>query len=277
MKSTKNKLAIETDISSPFGRYKFRGYKKMLYSFAQKLPKNTFSFKIALAMRKLTLQNRIKIVDAKQFDLMLRLYPMDNLGDRFLLFLPKFFEYDEFLLMSKFLKPDSTFIDIGANMCMYSLIAAKYINQSGRILAFEPNPIMIDRSMFNLEINKCQKLVELYQIGIADKESSFNLALSYKNLGGASLVDDCGDDMTMVKCRPLLDVLKEQNIQQIDLLKIDIEKAEPLALNPFFEKAPKSLFPKMIFIESDSNINLLNLGYKFVTKTRSNNSIYKLV
>jgi len=77
----------------------------------------------------------------------------------------------------------------------------------------------------------------------------------------------------MIKCRPLLDVLNEQNIQQIHLLKIDIENAEPLALNPFFEKAPKELFPKMIFIESDHKINLKRLGYRIIAKTNSNNSI----
>ncbi|MDD4150776.1 MAG: FkbM family methyltransferase [Bacteroidales bacterium] len=71
-------------------------------------------------------------------------------------------------------------------------------------------------------------------------------------------------------------MIREQNIQQIDLLKIDIENAEPLALNPFFEKAPRKLFPKMIFIESDSDINFADIGYKLIAKTRSNNSIYRL-
>ncbi|MDD4150775.1 MAG: FkbM family methyltransferase [Bacteroidales bacterium] len=188
----------KSDITSPYGYYKFRGYKKVLFNWAQKLPKNIIGFKIAIVLRKLTLQNRTEIVDETQFNIMLRLYPMDNLGDRFLLFMPKFFEYDEFLLMSSYLKPDSTFIDIGANMSLYSLIAAKYINQTGRILAFEPNPTMIARSKYNIEINKCNLLVELFQIGIADKESSFSLALSTKNLGGASIVDDYGEGNTII-------------------------------------------------------------------------------
>ncbi len=85
----------------------------MLFKLAQLLPKNIFGFKIALLLRKITLQNKIKIIDQTQFELRLRLFPMDNLGDRFLLFLPKFFEYDEFQLMSNFLRKDSTFIDIG--------------------------------------------------------------------------------------------------------------------------------------------------------------------
>ena len=259
-----------------YGYHEFRGIKKVLFNLAQKLPRNTFGFNIALVLRKLTLQNRIETVDQIQFGLKLRLYPLNNLGDRFLLFMPKFFNQYEFMLMSEYLKPDSTFIDIGGNMGMYSLMAAKYINQTGRILTFEPNPTLIERFKYNIEINGFDELIEPYQIGIADKEGSFSLALSNKNLGGASIVNDGGEYNIMIKCRPLLNVLREQNIQKIDLLKIDIEEAEPLALKPFFLKAPRELFPKMIIIESDKGINLAQFGYKLIPKPGGNNSVYRL-
>ena len=103
-------------------------------------------------------------------------------------------------------------------------------------------------------------MIELNEIGIADKEMTFSLALSKKNLGGESIVKNFGEGNVMVKCRPLLDVLKENEITKIDLLKIDIEEAEPLALNPFFQNAPRALFPKIIFIESEDNIDLIKLG-----------------
>ena len=259
-----------------YGFYKLRGIKKVLFGLAQILPKNIISFKIALILRKITLRNRVKIIDQTQFDLKLRLFPMDNLGDRFLLFMPNFFEYDEFLLMSQCLKEDSIFIDIGGNMGIYSLIATKYINKTGRILSFEPNPKMIERFRFNIKINEFDQLIELNEIGIADKEMTFSLALSKKNLGGASIVKSFGEGNVMVKCRPLLDELKENEINKIDLLKIDIEEAEPLALNPFFQKAPRALFRKIIFIESEDNIDLIKLGYKFIKRIRAQNSIYVL-
>ncbi|MDH5474595.1 MAG: FkbM family methyltransferase [Cyclobacteriaceae bacterium] len=259
-----------------YGQYQFRGMKKKLFKLAQKLPKSSLGFKTSLILRKLALQNRVKIVDETQFGLKLRLYPLDNLGDRFLLFLPKFFEYEEFLLMSTYLKPDSTFIDIGGNMGIYSLMAAKYISEKGRILSFEPNPTMIRRFEYNIELNNFSRLIELHKIGIADKNSTFNLGLTNKNLGGSSIVQDYGEGNISIKCRPLLDVLKEQNITKIDLLKIDIEKAEPLALNPFFENSPRELYPKMIIIESDEGIDLKKLGYKFIAKHRTHNSIYTL-
>lgn len=266
----------ESQSNPPFGYYEFSGAKKILFKLAQKLPRNFYGLKLALVLRKLTLQNSVEIVDANQFGLKLRVYPLSNLGDRILLFMPKFFEYDEFKLMSEYLKHDSTFIDIGGNMGIYSLVAAKYIDRTGNILSFEPNPSMAERFEFNIEINGFNELIDLVRLGVADKEDSFHLSLPEKNLGGASIVVNNSEENIMVKCKPLLDALKEYNIEQIDLLKIDIEKAEPLALNPFFNNAPRKLFPKMIFIESDEGIDLAELGYKFITRTRAHNSIYKL-
>jgi FkbM family methyltransferase len=275
-KQVQSQISTKSNNANSYGYYKFRGIKKTLFNLAQKLPKNTFGFKTSLVLRKLTLQNRTETVDEIQFGLKLRLYPLDNLGDRFLLFMPKFFECDEFNVMSNYLKADSTFIDIGGNMGIYSLVAAKYINQTGRILSFEPNPIMFERFKFNIQTNNFDQLIKLYEIGIADKEKEFSLALLKTNLGAATIVGDYGEGNVKIKCRPLLNVLREQNIQKIDLLKIDIERAEPLALNPFFKDAPREWFPKMIFIESDEGINLAKFGYKFVAKTKSHNSIYKL-
>ena len=269
-------MQISTNSKSvyPYGYYELRGIKKMLFNLAQKLPKNTFGFKAALVLRKLVLQNRIATIDEIQFGLKLRLYPLDNLGDRLLLFMPKFSHPEEFMFMSEYLKPDSTFIDIGANAGIFSLTAAKYI-KTGRILSFEPNPTLLERLKFNSEINGFDHVIEPYQFGIADKESSFRLSQNSKNLGGASIVNDSGEYHITICCRPLLAVLKEQNIEHIDILKIDIENAEPLALNPFFKKAPRGLFPKMIIIESVEGINFAKLGYKLIAR-RESNSIYRL-
>jgi FkbM family methyltransferase len=276
VEKNKQKIAAASDSTHSFGYYRLEGMKKILFNLAQKLPRNTFGFKTSLVLRKLTLQNRVKIVDEIQLGLKLRLYPLDNLGDRFLLFMPKFYEYDEFRLMSEVLKPDSIFIDIGGNIGIYSFIAAKYINPAGRILSFEPNPVMVERFTFNRMINDLDPLIKIVQIGIADKESTFTLSLPHKNLGGASIIVEHGEDHALIQCRPLLDVLREHNIRHIDLLKIDIEKADAIALKPFLEKAPRELFPKMIFIESDEDIDLAGFGYKFISRSRSLNSVYRL-
>jgi FkbM family methyltransferase len=43
-------------------------------------------------------------------------------------------------LLSKLLEPGGTFIDVGANIGLYSLAAARIVGPDGRVLAFEPSP-----------------------------------------------------------------------------------------------------------------------------------------
>lgn len=259
-----------------YGTYKLTGFRKRFYNLCQKLDKNNLSFRFGLVLRKLVLQNRLQIVDADPLGIKGRFYPLDNLGDRYVLFLPNFFERPEFDLLRKTLKPNDTFVDIGANTGFYSLIAAKNIGD-GRVVAFEPNPNMYDRFTTNIGFNNLDKKITALPIGIADKDSEFDLSLNPTNLGGASIVNKERGDTVTVKCRPLLNVLNEQDVSSIDALKIDIEGAEHLALNPFFENAPKSLYPKLIIIETYDKIPLEDLGYELVNTTKSGNGIFKLL
>jgi FkbM family methyltransferase len=54
---------------------------------------------------------------------------------------------------------------------------------------------------------------------------------------------------TEVPVRPLLDVLAENDVTEIDLLKIDVEGFEDRALMPFFRKADRGLWPRALLIE----------------------------
>ena len=51
--------------------------------------------------------------------------------------------------------------------------------------------------------------------------------------------------------RTLLGLLREHGFERVDALKVDIEGAEDLALLPFFEQAPRTLWPRLVFIENN--------------------------
>lgn len=57
-------------------------------------------------------------------------------------------------------------------------------------------------------------------------------------------------------------------------MKIDIERAEPLVMNKFFEEAPDELLPGINMIETDRGIPFQSKGYEFLKRTHSHNSIY---
>ncbi|MEQ8424557.1 MAG: FkbM family methyltransferase [Cyclobacteriaceae bacterium] len=257
----------------PHGFYEFSGYRKWLYDFAQGLRKNKFNFKLALVLRKLVLQNKVQVVDAAPLGIKIRFYPLDNLNDRLILFMPKFFDEQELGIMESSLKEDSVFIDIGANAGYYSLLAAKKI-ESGKIISFEPNPVMADRMKMNMVFNNAGSNIELFEFGLADREGEFDLHLDPTNLGASSMVlPERGIKAIKIKCYPLHWVLKTR-VDRIDILKIDIEGADAMVMRSFFAEAPKEMHPRIIFIETDEGLDLENIGYKKIGKGK--NAIYKL-
>jgi hypothetical protein len=84
-------------------------------------------------------------------------------------------------------------------------------------------------------------------------------------------------DTFSAQCRPLLNVLVQEGVQSIDALKIDVEGVEDTILAPFFQDAPKSLWPRFLIIEDTSNlwrVDLLSelsaIGYSVAARTRLN-------
>ncbi len=260
----------------PFGTYAFRGYRNVFYRWAQAFGRNLLFFKLALVLRKLALKG-ISMVDADPFGIRCRFYPHENLGDRFVLFMPRYYEDEEREFLADYLKPGHVFVDIGANTGFYSLFAASLLGTAGRILAFEPNPRMVERFSLNLAFNGLTERVEVFPIALADREGELELYFDPRNLGAGTIVRREDAPSVRVKCEPLLQVLENRGVNRIDVLKIDIEGGEPFVLNPFFASAPRSLLPKLLIIESDENItDLRTLGYRRVKRTHSHNTLYLL-
>jgi FkbM family methyltransferase len=66
-------------------------------------------------------------------------------------------EYDEMLFAERFLKPGDVVIDVGANIGLYSLLAASKTG-SGRVVALEPHPVAAGRLRENVALNKIQNV-----------------------------------------------------------------------------------------------------------------------
>ena len=181
--------------------------------------------------------------------------------------------------------PESVFVDIGANIGFYTQNIASTFPQSNfsKIIAIEPNPILVDRINDNLsllynDIPETTKriIVENYAIGLEKKEIYLDLSEGY---GNARVKDNKNLEAIKINMISLLELIKKNDVKYITNLKIDVEGYEDRALKPFFENAPFSLFPKNMIIEytsknewEDKNfINyLLDMGYKEIIRTRGN-------
>jgi len=265
--------------SPPFGQFRLHGLDAALLRAAQRMPPGWAGVRAALVLRRVVLRTSPSPIDAEVEGLKLRLYPEGNVCERKFLFMPRFFDPDERALIDAELPSDGVFVDVGANVGLYTLWAARRLGEKGRVLALEPNPVVFARLVFNLALNGLQERVTALQCGAADRDGAFDLHLHPINLGGGSLTPEEGQagDTIRVPCRPLEALLAEHGLERVDILKIDVEGAEELVLPPFLKSAPASRHPRTLIMEDSTGRwrgdlvgDLEALGYRVACRTRMN-------
>lgn len=209
--------------------------------------------------------------------LKLRLRPADNAIESKLLFGSKVRDHEEIRYLTEHLGPESTFIDIGANMGYYALVVAGC--GTNRVFAVEPNPIANERLLFNIRANELEKSVTVLPVALGAVDGDVVLTIAAGDMGGSRInTGAASENKVKVPMMQLTQVLREQSITSVDGIKIDVEGMEDHILFPFFECAPRSLWPKFVIIEHTSSRDwkrdilsfMLSSGYKAERKTRSN-------
>jgi FkbM family methyltransferase len=219
---------------------------------------------------------------------------VDNYSEKKFVFTPWRYDLEERLLLRGGLPADGVFVDIGANVGIYTITAGRSLGRSGRVIAFEPNPVTMERLKFNVSANfgdgPDRPEILLLNCGVADRDSEFELQVDRSNLGASSIArrsrsrvpSGMPRESVRVRCRPLLDVLAEVGARTVDVLKIDIEGAEDVALAPYLRDAPADLLARNIIIENSQELWSVDLhalmerrGYRLRFRNRMN-SVYAL-
>jgi FkbM family methyltransferase len=169
------------------------------------------------------------------------------------------------------LTPGDTFVDLGANVGVFSLYAAQAVGPRGCVLAIEPSPIMLERLRFNLNANGFKNVrIAPVAVGEAHGEATFHTLSDAHGSSSLHAMPGSTPHMT-VPVEPLLTLVSTHGIERIDAMKVDIEGYEDRALIPFFAKAPRTLWPRRIFMETlgrgkrwqyDCVAHLHSLGYE---------------
>jgi len=146
-----------------------------------------------------------------------------------------FIEKFETELIEKVLRKGDTFLDIGANLGYYTLIAAKIVGNEGKVFAFEPESNNFALLKRNVEMNGFKNIV-LVNKAISNKSGKAKLFLSKERnvFGGHSLYNNewlnaKENDFVTVDIITLDEFFKDYD-GDIDIIKMDIEGAEGLAL-----------------------------------------------
>lgn len=121
-------------------------------------------------------------------------------------------------------KTDDVMIDVGAHIGIYSIPIAIQVGESGKVLAFEPNPknAMILRK--NIELNKLKNII-MFEKAVSNKNQTSNLALSDDPML-SMIVDNAEEKNVEIECVTLDSIYEKLKLEKIDWLKIDAEGSE---------------------------------------------------
>lgn len=128
----------------------------------------------------------------------------------------------------------STFVDIGANIGLHTLLAAALVGESGRVVAIEPHPLTMELLRKNLEINGLLGRVSLSQVAVSnvnDEVVKFEYFSEHPAMSGIKVSQEVLDKLkgtleTIDVKTITLDALVERLELVPDLVKIDVEGFE---------------------------------------------------
>jgi FkbM family methyltransferase len=155
----------------------------------------------------------------------------------------KYGEYEptETRLIRQVLGEGDTFIDVGANVGWYSVLAAKRVGETGKVVAFEPEPSSLETLRRNVRLNGLNNVV-VEGKALSNAGGTFKLFLAKANLGMHSLVlNHGGEHYVEVEAVRFDDYWRGRG--PVRLIKIDTEGAEAMILDGMREtlKSQKEL------------------------------------
>jgi FkbM family methyltransferase len=157
-------------------------------------------------------------------DLLFRAYPDSHEPGRLIYFrgLP---DYNEMVFMQRYLRTGDQFIDGGAHIGIYSLLAASIVGSSGGVDAFEPAPAEVRRLRENVALSKLSQ-VRVHEAALGDRPGSVHFTID-RGEGNRIQTEDDADRGTREVPMTILD----QVLSGIyAMAKLDLEGAEFLAL-----------------------------------------------
>jgi len=124
------------------------------------------------------------------------------------------------MFLLHFLEKEDKFVDVGANVGHYSLLAAGV--KSANVICVEPLPEAFQKLKKNIAINKLDKKINALNIGLSDSEGNLYFTTEKGTMNQVALTNTKSKSV-MVEVYPL-SALKEA--KGCILLKIDVEGYE---------------------------------------------------
>ena len=183
----------------------------------------------------------------------------------------------ELAYLQNLLSPGGSFVDVGANLGIYTLVASRLVGNSGRVIAFEPSMQSFPLLQKNAALNELTNICAV-PAALSEKAGKVRLYQAPCCPSGNSLapLPSFPESFEYVVTETLDDMLRRIPARHVDVIKMDVQGAEELVLRGA-RKVVASMNPVIIFEFWPAGASLLGLspygawnllaglGYRFFT------------
>lgn len=121
------------------------------------------------------------------------------------------------------------FVDVGANIGYFTMLASRLVGKGGKVIAFEPFQYNVKLLYLSARANGFDN-IEIYPFAVADRQG----LIAYDNMASNGVISEIENSLNSVLSTTLvysvsLDGIL-QHLDRLDVLKIDVEGAEYMVL-----------------------------------------------
>lgn len=131
-------------------------------------------------------------------------------------------EFEDMAFLLHLLRPDDLFVDVGANIGSYTVLAGAAIG--ARCISVEPLPDTYRHLQHNIWLNGLKELVKAHNIGLGKEDGTLHFTTSQDTVNHVARSDEIDHGTTLVVKVSSLDTILVDD--QPKLIKIDVEGFE---------------------------------------------------
>ena len=170
------------------------------------------------------------------------------------------FELLERQFVNDFLNQGDIFVDVGANIGLFSLIAAKLVGESGFVYTFEPCSSTYKKLLFNIKLNSFSN-VSCHQMALSDKNCTQDMILSLDGFDAwNSLAKPTAGEVFASESISTMRwddfVERHRLLGKVTLMKIDVEGWETFVLDGGVQTLSREDAPTLLVEFTEKNAKI---------------------
>jgi FkbM family methyltransferase len=153
-----------------------------------------------------------------------------RLPTRYINYFPADYEPGNFNFLKEQCKKNDVILDIGAHIGLFATVAAKIVGPNGKVIAFEPAPKTNALLQQTISINKLQGIVQIRNEAMGKQVGKTIFFISEGDADNSNSMVSYLHDRKLhsinVTVLTVDDFIKQQQLNKVDFIKIDVEGAE---------------------------------------------------